>query len=71
MDKYKILNMKLTTETLISGRGCPHSCSFCSSAAMHGNHLRMRSAQNIVDEMEHLSYDHDARMIALWMTLLP
>ena len=64
MDKYKILNMKLTTGTLISGRGCPHRCSFCSSAAMHGHNLRMRSAGNIVDEMEHLINDHDAEMIA-------
>lgn len=64
MDKYKILNMKLTTGTLISGRGCPHRCSFCSSAAMHGHKLRMRSSENIVDEMEHLLNVHDAEMIA-------
>ena len=64
MDNYKILNMKLTTGTLISGRGCPHRCSFCSSSAMHGHKLRMRSANNIVDEMEHLLGAHDAEMIA-------
>ncbi len=64
MDEYKILNMKLTTGTLISGRGCPHKCSFCSSAAMHGHKLRMRSAENIVDEMEHLVDVHDAEMMA-------
>ena len=64
MDKYKILNMKLTTGTLISGRGCPHKCSFCSSAAMHGHKLRMRSSENIVDEMEHLLNVHDAEMMA-------
>ncbi|MGZ7118211.1 MAG: B12-binding domain-containing radical SAM protein [Methanobacterium sp.] len=64
MDEYKILNMKLTTGTMISGRGCPHKCSFCSSAAMHGHKLRMRSAENIVDEMEHLLDVHDAEMIA-------
>jgi len=64
MDHYKILNMKLHTATLISGRGCPMQCSFCASAALHGNKLRMRSAQNVVDEMEHLINDHDAGMIA-------
>ena len=42
MDHYKILNMKLHTATLISGRGCPMQCSFCASAALHGNKLRMR-----------------------------
>lgn len=64
MDKYKILNMKLTTGTMISGRGCPFQCSFCASSAMHGNKLRMRSSENVVDEMEHLISEHDAKMIA-------
>ena len=39
-------------------------CSFCAAAALHGNKLRMRSAQTVVDEMEHLIKDHDAGMIA-------
>ena len=64
MDHYKILNMKLNTATIISSRGCPMQCSFCASAALHGNRLRMRSAKNVVDEMEHLLKDHDAGMIA-------
>ncbi|HHT19575.1 MAG: radical SAM protein [Euryarchaeota archaeon] len=64
MDHYKILNMKLNTATIISSRGCPMQCSFCASAALHGNRLRMRSAKNVVDEMEHLINDHDAGMIA-------
>ncbi len=64
MEKYKILNIKLPTGTLVSGRGCPYQCSFCSSAAMHGKKLRLRSAQNVVDEMEHLINDHHAETIA-------
>lgn len=64
MDYYKILNMKLHTATIISGRGCPMQCSFCASAALHGKKLRMRSAKNVVDEMEHLINDHEAGMIA-------
>lgn len=39
-------------------------CSFCASAALHGNKLRMRSVKNVVDEMEHLINDHDAGIIA-------
>ncbi|MBM4240421.1 MAG: radical SAM protein [Euryarchaeota archaeon] len=64
MDHYRILNIKLPTGTLISGRGCPFNCSFCASSAMHGHKLRLRSAKNVVDEMEHLISDHDAEMIA-------
>jgi anaerobic magnesium-protoporphyrin IX monomethyl ester cyclase len=64
MDEYKILNMKLTTGTIISGRGCPYQCSFCASSAMHGQKLRLRSAENVVDEMEHLVNDHGIEMVA-------
>ena len=64
MDEYKILNMKLTTGTIISGRGCPYKCSFCASSAMHGQKLRLRSAKSVVDEMEHLVKDHDIEMVA-------
>jgi radical SAM superfamily enzyme YgiQ (UPF0313 family) len=64
MDEYKVLNIKLPTGTLISGRGCPFNCSFCASSAMHGRKMRFRSATNIVDEIEHLISDYDAEMIA-------
>jgi anaerobic magnesium-protoporphyrin IX monomethyl ester cyclase len=64
MDEYKILNMKLTTGTIVSGRGCPYKCSFCASSAMHGHKLRLRSSENVVDEMEHLVSDHDIEMVA-------
>ena len=64
MDHYKVLNMKLPIGTLISGRGCPFNCSFCASSAMHGHKLRLRSAGNVLDEMEHLVDDHSAEMLA-------
>ena len=64
MDHYKLLNMDTHMATMITTRGCPMQCSFCSSAAMHGNKIRYRSVKNIVDEMEHLVYDMDVETIA-------
>ncbi len=64
MNEYKILNMNFTTGTIVSGRGCPYKCSFCASSAMHGHKLRLRSAENVVDEMEHLVSDHNIEMVA-------
>lgn len=38
---------------IISGRGCPFQCSFCLwPQVMHGRTYRLRSPQNVVDEME-------------------
>lgn len=44
---------------IISARGCYGECSFCSSNDMHkesiGSKVRIRSAQNVADEMKFLS----------------
>jgi len=38
---------------IISGRGCPNVCIFCLwPQVMHGMKFRLRSPQNVVDEME-------------------
>lgn len=64
MDHYKLLNMNTNMATMITSRGCPMQCSFCASAALHGPKLRLRSPENIVDEMEHLVEDYDVETIA-------
>ncbi len=39
---------------IIAGRGCPFRCSFCLyPQVMHGHKYRLRSAKNVVDEMEY------------------
>lgn len=42
---------------LIATRGCPHGCLFCSEVmrVSIGRRLRCRSADSVVDEMEHLA----------------
>jgi anaerobic magnesium-protoporphyrin IX monomethyl ester cyclase len=40
-----------TITSLITSRGCPFNCHFCSRAVF-GNRFRTRSAANVVDEME-------------------
>ncbi len=54
IEYYKLLNMETRMTTMITSRGCPMQCSFCSSAALHGSKLRLRSIDNILDEMEFL-----------------
>ncbi|MGZ8393180.1 MAG: B12-binding domain-containing radical SAM protein [Nitrospira sp.] len=39
---------------LLTSRGCPARCIFCSAAAMAGGKYRMRSAESVVDEMVYL-----------------
>lgn len=62
--KYRLLDMDTHMTTMITTRGCPMQCSFCSSAAMHGKKIRERSVENIVDEIEYLKTNYDIDTIA-------
>lgn len=64
MKKYRLLDMDTHMITMITTRGCPMQCSFCSSAAMHGKKIRERSVENIVDEIEYLKTNYDIDTIA-------
>ena len=37
--------------SLITTRGCPFKCTFCSSSTVHGSRLRYRSTENIIAEI--------------------
>jgi len=45
---------------ICSSRGCPYNCAFCQSRSMLGKKYRVRSAQNIFDEIV-FWYDRDYR----------
>ena len=37
-----------------TSRGCPFNCTFCSVTKMWGRRYRMRSVENVLDEIEHV-----------------
>jgi anaerobic magnesium-protoporphyrin IX monomethyl ester cyclase len=52
--RYYSKNFGYTTTSVMTSRGCPFQCGFCSRPVF-GNEFRSRSASNIVDEMEHVA----------------
>jgi radical SAM superfamily enzyme YgiQ (UPF0313 family) len=40
--------------SMITGRGCPHSCIFCLGRKMVGSKVRRRNPQLVLDEMEQI-----------------
>lgn len=48
---YYSKNYGYTTTSMITSRGCPFECDFCSQP-IFGNRFRSRSAANIVEEMQ-------------------
>ncbi len=49
LDRYK-MNKKRST-MIITSRGCPHGCAYCSAHLIMGASFRTRSAEDIVREM--------------------
>ena len=45
---------------IITSRGCPFQCSFCTTSRMFGKEYRVRSPKNIVDELEFLKNTYGA-----------
>ena len=54
MARYRALG---TPCTVITSRGCPYSCIFCSGRQMFGPKVRFRSPGLVVDEIEQLQRD--------------
>ncbi|MBZ9570980.1 B12-binding domain-containing radical SAM protein [Methanobrevibacter sp. TMH8] len=46
---YKLSNQ---AGGMITSRGCPYSCNYCSSSLIMGKKFRTRSPDNVVDELE-------------------
>jgi len=52
---------RLPFMNMITSRGCPFHCSFCSSTKFWGNCYRKRSVQNVLAEMEQLYHEFGIR----------
>jgi len=48
---------------IITGRGCPYSCSFCASSKMHGGKVRFNSAKNVINEFLYLRDEFGVEMV--------
>lgn len=55
MKKYNDPKLNGFNVVLVSTRGCPYGCSFCTSPVYYGKrNYRMRNPKKVVDEMEYL-----------------
>jgi radical SAM superfamily enzyme YgiQ (UPF0313 family) len=53
-DAYPIAELGLDRIHVEAGRGCPFSCTFCSTATFFGRRYRLKSAARLLAEMDHL-----------------
>ncbi|MBI5465411.1 radical SAM protein [Candidatus Gottesmanbacteria bacterium] len=55
--------MRHPLTSMITSRGCPGHCVYCSIHAIWGHTWRGRSAQNVIEEIEHLIKNYGIREI--------
>ncbi len=61
MDKYEIDNTQFGT--IMTSRGCPYNCIFCSSSLQFGKQWRGHSVERVIDELKTLRYKYNKRDI--------
>lgn len=62
MDRYIIGTMrgKKNFTTIMTTRGCPFKCVFCSTDVF-GNKVRKRGVQSVIDEIKNVIFDYNIR----------
>ena len=53
----------LQAVNIMASRGCPFDCNFCATPINWGRHVRMRSPENVVDEIEAHVRERGARVV--------
>lgn len=66
MDRYTAKLDGTYATSLVTSRGCPFNCSFCSASAFSGVEWRSRSVKNIVEELEILYKKYGFKAIAFF-----
>ena len=58
----------LPSITMLAGRGCPYHCQYCQPAenAVFGKPFRIRSPENIIDEMHILKQRYGFKSVTFW-----
>ncbi len=61
MEKYEIDGVQFGT--VMTSRGCPYNCIFCSSSLQFGKRWRGHSVERVIDELKTLRYKYNKKEI--------
>ncbi len=63
---YRVKGFSGRITGVISSRGCPYRCAFCSSPSFWGRRYNLRSPKLFVDEIERLYREFDYNSFIFW-----
>jgi radical SAM superfamily enzyme YgiQ (UPF0313 family) len=64
LDRYNCLTLLRPFATMVTTRGCPWHCGYCSQ--VYSEKLRFRAPELVVDEMEHLEKRYGVKEIVMF-----
>lgn len=65
-DRYMLPVINEPYTLIITSRGCPYSCIYCTASQYYGKKLRVRSPVNVVNEIEECLNVHKIRNFTMW-----
>lgn len=70
MDRYTLPAQRRLTSApaagVITSRGCPHACNFCSHNSVFRGRVRFRSPESVVAELTELQRSHGVGEVLFW-----
>jgi len=57
---------RLPMTTMMVSRGCPYSCTFCNTEAIWTRKYRIRTVQNVIEEIKDLIKNYGIKEINFW-----
>jgi anaerobic magnesium-protoporphyrin IX monomethyl ester cyclase len=68
LDCFFSPDQKTPSVTMLAGRGCPYHCNYCQPAenSVFGKPYRMRSPENVVDELHFLNEKYQFKSVTFW-----
>jgi len=64
-ERYKLLGKDTSIGAIITSRGCPYGCTYCSSSRIGGLKFRARSVDNVLLEIQELYYKYRLHYIEI------
>ena len=55
--RHDLFHENYTMGSVLTTRGCPFNCDFCTVSAFNGNKYRMRPVEHVLDELERIKQD--------------
>ena len=68
---FHMFPMRIPFASMLASRGCPNQCTFCSSPAIWGRQVRVRTPENVAAEIDHLITRYGVRFVGFKDDVFP